>query len=160
MLVLPSRVAAGARTLLVAASALAVTACGGGGANSGSLPPNSNEAVCAQDTQVQIAIPAPNSGGNGSPSSIEIVANGNTNSLYQSYQSFQLLIAPPGVNPINAYASGNLTLTPRNGAPQPYASDYYYAASTSGLPYSAQYSVYLNNPSGNCQPQFLGTFYS
>lgn len=161
MLVIHRRVAFATRMFLVAVSAISVTACGGGGSSSGTLPPNPNESVCAQDTQVQIAVPSPNSYGNGSPSQIVIVANGQNNSLYQSYQNFDLLIAPPNTNPVtNSYSSVYLSLTSGNGAPKPYPSDYYYSASTPNLPYSSAYSVYLNNPTGYCQPQYLGTFSS
>jgi hypothetical protein len=161
MLALHPRVALAMRTFFVAAAAISITACGGGGSSSGTLPPNPSESLCAQDTQVQLAIPSPNSSGNGSPSQIVIVANGQNNSLYQSYQNFDLLIAPPNTNPAtNGYSSAYLTLTSGNGAPHPYQSDYYYSAPTPNLPYSSAYSVYLNNPSGYCQPQYLGTFSS
>ena len=147
------------RALLVVAAGVLFTACGGGGsASSGTgYVPNTN-GVCPAGTYAQIARPAPNQTGVGNVSTIEIVANSNSNNLYQAYGSYDLLVTPSGASPAQGIASNPLTLTSDQNGPHPYGSDYYYSGSfNQGIP-SGYWDVYLNAFNTNCQPFYLGSF--
>lgn len=153
-----TRVALLARTLLVAGAALVVTACSGG--SSGSSPVPFNQYACDGGTQTQLARPLPNSGGNSGVTSIEIVANNNNNQLGQSYQQYDLLIAPAGAAPNQGYVTNALTPVSDTSGPHPYGSDFFYSGTIQGgsLPFGQTFSVYLNAFNSNCSPVYEGSF--
>jgi hypothetical protein len=147
-----------ARALIVAASLIVAAGCGGGGSSSGSVPPPNNFGVCDPGTQVTLANPL--SGQTGVPTNtnrIEIVANGNNNTLNQSYTSFDLVLVD---NFGNRLTSGPLSLVSDPGGIKPYPSDFYYAGTLpNSLNFGTNYSVYLNIFSSSCsQLPFLGSF--
>jgi hypothetical protein len=142
---------------LVVASVVALAACGGGGTSSGTtLPPQSN-GFCDPGTQVSISNPQPNSTGV-SPSigRIEIVANGNNNTLYQSYTNFDVLLR----DQFGTIITGSqLSLAPPDKSYQPFSSDFYYNSNVSGLQFGTTYQAFLNIYSSPCQqPAYLGSF--
>ncbi|GAC1584195.1 MAG: hypothetical protein NVS3B7_19580 [Candidatus Elarobacter sp.] len=146
------------RALFTAASLLALAACGGGGASSGAVPPPNNYGVCDPGTQVTLANPL--SGQTNVPTGttrIEIVANGNNNTLYRSYGSFDLVL----VDSFNTrITSAPLALVSDPNGIKPYPSDYYYTGTIPGnLNFGTNYSVYLNIFNSQCQQlPFVGSF--
>ena len=153
-----TRTAATARSMILALSCALLAACGGGTASTGTAPVPNTNGSCALGFQAQIARPAPSQTGVGNISSIEIVANGNNNNLYNAYQSYDLLVTPSGAPPQQGIASNFLTLAPADAnGPHPYASDYYYNANLGENIPSGYWDVYLNAQS-NCQPYYLGSF--
>lgn len=137
------------RNLLAFGIILALAACGGG--STGTAIPATGS-VCDPGTQVTLARPF--SGQTGVPtgtSTIEIVANGNNNTLFQSYQSWNLFLVPQfGFG--GQITTNNLTITSDNTGPHPYPSDFYYNATFGGgLQAGQTYAVYLN-ANVNCSP--------
>lgn len=154
------RVARAARTLLVLGFAALATACSGGSSGTGNSSLPNNYGPCFPDTQAQLARPGTNSFGNGGINSVEIVANGNNNSLYQGYAANgDLLIAPVGQAPSQGAATNPLTLVSDTSGPHPYGSDYYYSGTLNGsLPTGVTWNVYLNNFNSVCNAQYMGSF--
>ena len=146
-----------ARALFAACAALAVTACGGGGSSSGSVPQNGS--CLPFDTQATLAVPNNSNGGPVNPSSVtklELVTNGNSNSFASSYNQYMLVAIGAGTTAV----STNLTPVADPGAPHPYGSDFYYAGNVnSGQFFSGvTYTVYLNTQNSNCSPTPIGQF--
>lgn len=144
------------RIAAIASLALGLTACGGGGGynnNNGGLFGGGNNS-CYPGTQVQLARPAQGQSNVGSINSIEIVANGNNNTLYQSYQSWQLQVQDQFGNQLSGSA---LSLVSDTSGPHPYASDYYYSSSFQSLQPGDSYNVFLVQ-SGGCQALNIGGF--
>jgi hypothetical protein len=138
---------------------LGLAACSGSGGSGLGFPGNGNPsfAQCNPGTNVQLARPAPNQFGAGSVSSIEIVANGSTNILNQSPQSWNLQVTD---NIGNQYLSGPLNAVADPGGPHPYPSDYFYSAPIQTLPTGFTYNVSLVE-TGGCSAYPLypyGTF--
>lgn len=152
---LPPRLA---RALIVAVSLTLAAGCGGGGSSSGTVPPPNSFGVCDPGTQVTLANPlSGQTGVSTGTNRIEIVANGNTNTLYQSYANFDIILVD---NFGNRISSGPLGLVSDPGGIKPYPSDFYYAATLpAGLNFGMNYSAYLNIFSSSCsQLPFLGSF--
>lgn len=137
------------RLTLVSGLLVALTACGGGGGLGGvigGLNPGSGP-FCNAGTQVQLARPQP--GQTGVPTNIgqiEIVANGNSNNLYNTYTQWYLTLTDQFGDTITG---GNLRLTSDTSGPHPYTSDFYYVSSISQLPANATWQVNLNDQSGS-----------
>ena len=143
--------------VLVLSSIIAAAGCGGGGSSSGTTLPPQNNGFCDPGTQVSISNPQPGSNGV-SPSigRIEIVANGNTNTLYQSYTSYDVLLRDQFGNIITG---SPLSLAPPDKSYQPYPSDFYYTSNIGGLQFGSTYQAYLNIFNSPCQqPAYLGSF--
>lgn len=139
--------------ILAVAALMALGACSGSNAG-GIFGGNPGLAVCNPGTAVQLARPAQGQTGVGAITSIEIVANGNTNLLGQTYQSWQLQIQS-GVGGI--ITGGALNLASDPGGPHPYASDYFYTSAFQALQVGQTYSVSLTQ-NGVCQPLAIGSF--
>ncbi len=151
----PMNVAMRAGKLVLLGSIFVATACSGGGGSTGAAPvPNTQ--FCGNDTQYALA--NPRSGQNvsaNSNSTIEIVASGNNNQIYQSFKNFELLLVPANNNGSTngQISTGALSLTGANGAFAPFPSDYYYNGTLqSGLQSGLPYNVYLNAFTTNCVP--------
>jgi len=125
---------------------LALTACGGGGG--GGLFGPLTTAQCDPGTQVQLASPLPNAAAvSANQGAITIVANGNANSLYNTYSNWNLVLTDnAGDQPI---FTQNLSLVPFNSGPHPYASDFYYQAPLPTLRSGVTYSVSLQQNQGS-----------
>lgn len=137
------------RNLLAFGIILALAACGGGSTGTG-IPATGG--TCDPGTQVTLARPfSGQTAVSTGTSSIEIVANGNNNTLFQSFQSWDLLLVPQfGFG--GQITTNNLTLTSDPSGPHPFPSDFYYTASFSGGLQAAQtYAVFLN-ANVNCSP--------
>ena len=150
MLALESRALGVMRALLGAGTLLAMTACGGGG--SSGTNPVPNYGYCGNDTQYQLA--RPQSGATISTGSqpFEIVANGNNNQIFQSYQNFQLVLVPQN-NSSAGVQTANLTQSSDPRGYQPFGSDYYYSGQLQTNLQSGQiYNVFLNSNTSNCTP--------
>jgi hypothetical protein len=137
-----------------ALAALVLSACGSSGSsgsNPGTFPipggPPPTQ-FCA-GTQVQLANPTPyQSGVSPNLSSITIVANGNSNALYNTYNQWQILLFdnyndPPTIG-------GALQLVPDPNGPHPYNSDFYYSSSLQGqyLTPGTTWTAVLSNAQG------------
>ena len=104
---------------------------------------------------MQISNPSPNSSGNSTTiGTITIVANGNSNTLYNSYSNWSIILQGNYSGTING---GQLSLVNRNGT-QPFPSDFYYASSIPTLAGGDSYQVELVNNSGFCTPVTIGQF--
>lgn len=133
---------------------LAVTACGGGSSNP--FNPNPINGQCAPGTNVQLANPTVYS--TGVPTnigSVTIVADGNSNSLYNTYNNWNLVLQG---NFGNAITSGQLNLVSDRNGPQPFPSDFYYQGSIPTLPSGQTFQVLLENSNGFCSPVTIGQF--
>jgi len=148
------------RLLAVVASLLGLAACGGGSTNSGPFGtignPNTFSAVCDPGTQVQLASPTPGQTGVSSNiGSIIVVANGNANTLYNTYQSWNVILQD---NFGNTVTGGPLSLVPFNSGPHPYGSDFYYSSSIPSLAPGRNWNVGLVQSFSNCSPYSLFGF--
>jgi hypothetical protein len=136
------------RLTLPAGLLMALTACGGGGLGGvlGPNPINGGGPICNAGTQVQLANPLPaQTGVSPSIGQITIVANGNSNTLYNTYGQWYLTLTDQFGNTITG---GNLRLVSDPSGPHPYTSDFYYASSIGQLPSGATWQVNLNDQSG------------
>ena len=132
-----------------------LAACGGGGSTGGVVPGGGFGNPCDPGTDVQLANPAPLA--TGVPTNIgaiTIVANGNSNQLYSTYGSWEIVLQGNFSN-ING---GQLSLVPRNNNPQPFPSDFYYSSSVPALPAGQTFQVLLLNNNGSCGDVQVGSF--
>lgn len=140
---------------------LGLAACSGGGNSATPIgnfpngPFGSSGFSCDPGTQVQLANPLQNQGGVSSNiNQIEIVASGSNNTLYTSYQQWNVILTDGfgsqiSGGPLNRYSDPN--------GPHPYQSDFYYTSSISGLPSGRTWTVLLNQ-NANCTPVQIGNF--
>lgn len=136
--------------VLVGIAALA----GCGSSSNGGTPFFSS--VCDTGTQVQLANPVPNQFGVSTTiGQVTIVANGNNNTLYNTYTQWHALLSDNFGNPISG---GQLNLVAYPSGPHPYPSDFYYSSTIPQLTSGSTWSVYLSRTDGSCQPVFVGTF--
>lgn len=142
---------------LAASLLVALTGCGAGGLGNvlGPITGGGGSIQCDPGTQVQLADPQPGQTGV-SPSigRIVIVANGNNNNLYNTYNQWNLTLVDQYGDRING---GNLSLISFSG-PQPYQSDFYYASSIGQMPTGATWNVQLSEPGATCLPVPLNSF--
>ena len=139
---------------------LGLAACSSGSSTTiAGVPGNPNgvntNAFCDPGTAVQLANPP--SGNVSVPTNLNqviIVASGNNNTLGSTFSQWNTYLID---NFGNQIAGGPLSAYSWNGGPKPYASDYYYSSSISGLVPGRNYTVYLNQ-NANCQPGSLGGF--
>lgn len=131
---------------------LAFTSCSGGGPGGifGGPP------VCNPGTQVQLASPTPNQSGVSSGiGHVIIVANGNTDTLYNTYAQWQLIL----VDNFNGQTTGgSLSLVPDPSGPHPYPSDFYYSSSVPQLATGRNWNVELIQNGNSCTPASVGSF--
>ena len=130
------------RLSIAAALALALSACGGGGLGPviGGLNPGGGP-ICNAGTSVQLA--NPQSGQTGVPTNIgqiTIVANGNSNTLYNTYNQWYLTLKDQFGNVVQG---GNLNLVSYPNGPHPFPSDFYYASSIPQLQSGTTWQVNL-----------------
>lgn len=112
--------------------------------------------ACNPGTQVQLASPAPNQTGVASNiGQITIVANGNSNTLYNTYGQWQFTLVD---NFNNQMTSGTLNLVPDPSGPHPYASDFYYQSSISPMTAGRTWNVELVQNGNSCTPASVGSF--
>ena len=143
---------------LIAAAIFVVAGCAGG--STGTSPVPFNGGSCDPGTSIQLAFPN-NTNGNfqsGVPTNIghvEIVANGNNNTLFNSYTSFDTVLFGNNGQQVQG---GFLTTTSDQGGPHPFTSDFYYNSSIPTLQPGVLYTVYINVPSNSCQPIPFGQF--
>lgn len=139
------------------ACAFALAACSGGGGGGGSspLPPGGYNGSCDPGTAVSLANPAPNSYGVPSNTgSVTIVANGNNNTLYNTYSGWSLFLQSSFGNTLYG---GTLSLVSDPNGPHPYASDFYYQSNLQQQLQAGQtYTVVLAN--SNCNGVAVGQF--
>ena len=136
---------------------LALSGCGGGG-GAGNLLGNGN-IECNPGTQVQLANPAPNQTAvNPSIGSVTIVANGNNNVLYTSYQQWNILLIDTFTQ--QTVNGGQLNLVADPNGPHPYVSDFYYRASIPQIQSGQNWSVELvqSQSFATCSPYPLNSF--
>jgi hypothetical protein len=130
---------------LVAASVLALLRCGG-----------STAPLCDAGTLVQLA--GPTQGQSGVPTTIgrvTIVADGNSNTLYNTYNQWTITLAD---NTGQSWPGASLGLVPDPGGPHPYPSDFFYASTIPSLSLGRTYTASLSEPGAACQPISLGSF--
>jgi hypothetical protein len=145
------------RISLLVATLISFSACGGGGG--GGTAPVPSSQFCGNDTQYALANPQNGGFVNSGTPAVEIVANGNNNTIANSFQNFDLIFVPQFGN--NQVFTGSLSPTADPNGPHPFASDFYYSATVQppGLFAGQQYSVFLN-ANANCNPIPLGTLFT
>jgi hypothetical protein len=136
------------RLVLASALLVALTACSGGGLGNvlGPNPIAGGGPFCNTGTQVQLA--DPQSGQTGVSTTIGrivIVASGNSNNLYNTYNQWYITLTDQFGDTITG---GNLSLVSFPNGPHPFASDFYYASNIGQLPFGATWQVNLNDQSG------------
>jgi hypothetical protein len=132
---------------------LASTSCSGVGLPGGIF---GGLLACNPGTQVQLASPAPNqSGVSSNIGQIIIVANGNSNTLYNTYAQWQFTVVD---NFNNQLTGGSLNLVPDPSGPHPYASDFYYSSSIPQLTPGRTWNVELLQNGNSCTPASVGSF--
>lgn len=140
------------RTLLAGLSIAALSACSSGGSNN---PFGPNGGICDPGTQVQLDNPNPyQSNVSTNTNQINIVANGNNNFLYTSYNQWNIILQG---NLGDQIIGGNLNLIADPNGLHPYTSDYYYGSSVQNLRFGETYIVRLNY-NANCTPLSIGQF--
>lgn len=130
------------------AAVLALSACGGGGGLGGVLGGlGGNTPQCDPGTTVQLANPAPNQF-NVSPNigQITVVANGNADTLYNTYPQWSVQLTSFGGPPIQG---GPLQLVDGRNFTHPFQSDFYYASSMPALPQGVTWNATLVENNGN-----------
>lgn len=130
-----------------------LSACGGGsGGNLFGPPPQTTE--CNTGTAVELANPLPGQSAS-NVNQITIVANGNTNTLYNNYQNWYIYVS----NGYSQYQGGQLNLVANPSGPHPYPSDFYYSSQFSQtLPAGNTWTVYLTQYNGGCNAVPLQNF--
>ena len=142
-----------ARALVVASVIVAAAGCAGG--SSSSLPNSGNNQLCDSNAG-SISIARPSNGFPSNGNSIEIVSSSSTDDLHGNPGAFDLNVRDTFGNPVAV--SSTLSLVPDMNGPHLYTNDFFYQGNLStGLP-SGTYNVYLNVPSSNCTPGFVGSF--
>ena len=133
-----------------------VALLGFAGCTSSANTPGQYQYPCNTGTQQQLANPAPNqSGVPTTQGSITIVAFGNNNTLYTSYNQWIITLTDNTGTP---WTGGPLRLVSDPSGPHPYPSDFYYASNIPMLAAGRTYQAFLSEPSGTCTPLALGTF--
>lgn len=146
------------RLTVCAALTLALSACGGSGGLGSIIGGGTNALQCNAGTRVQLASPQSfQSGVSSNVGQITIVADGNTNNLYNTYGQWNVVLTPA----FNGYPiqGGSLALVSDPNGPHPFASDFYYASSVPSLTPGTTWNVTLqDNSGGPCTPVPLGSF--
>lgn len=130
--------------LLALSGLLALAACSGSGGGLGNIFGGGlSNTTCDPGTQVQLANPQPfASGVSTNIGQIVIVANGSNGDLHSNPSNWHLILRDNFGNVFDS--SSNLSPFDAHGSlPQPYGSDFYYAASIPGLSGGTTYNVTL-----------------
>jgi len=136
-------------TILIAALAFA-------GCSSSSTPSGQYQIPCNTGTSQTLANPtAQSSGAPTNVGAITIVAFGNNNILYTSYNQWIVTMVD---NTGMAWTGGPLRLVSDPSGPHPYPSDFYYASNIPMLTAGRTYQVSISEPSSACVPQGIGAF--
>ena len=145
------------RLVLASLLVIGLTACSGSGGIGNILGPIGNTQIqCDPGTQVQLANPQPGQNGvSTNVGQITIVANGQNNTLYNTYGQWFLTLTDQFGNTIQG---GNLSLVSDPTGPHPYGSDFYYGSNVGQLPAGATWTVRLNEQNAACTPVPLQTF--
>jgi len=146
------------RLFIASAVAAALAGCSGGNLGSVFGPnPGGGSLECQTGTQVELANPYPNQ--SGVPTNIgqiTMVANGNGNTLYQTYNQWYVTLVDQYGDTVTG---GNLTLVDGRTLPHPYNSDFYYGSGIGQLRPGVTWNAYLNEQNGGyCQAVPLNSF--
>lgn len=134
------------RYAAVAALLIALTGCGGGGAGGLLGGIGSSTQSCYTGTNVQLASPSAfQSGVPTNIGQIVLVADGNSNALYSTYNQWNVVLQS---NFGEQITGGPLSLVPFSNGPHPFPSDYYYASSIPALSAGSTYNVLLEQNNG------------
>lgn len=148
------------RFIAPALALAALSACGGGGSGifNGNPIFNGSSGECSTGTSVELASPQPGSYAPGT-TSITIVANGNNNNLYDTYQNWYVYLTDSYSG--QTISGGQLGLTSFPNGPHPYSSDFYYSSQLQqSIPSGGNWNVYLTEFNGSCQAVPLQGFTS
>lgn len=147
------------RFIVPLALAAGLTACSGSGGLGGLSPifgGGPQGISCQPGTSVQLANPQPFQTNASNVNQLTIVADGNNNTLYQTYQNWYVYLID---NFGQQISGGQLNLTSYPNGPHPYSSDFYYSSS---LPQTLQsgmtYTAYLARRDQSCNAQPLQNF--
>ncbi|HEY0381581.1 MAG TPA: hypothetical protein VGC72_05230 [Candidatus Elarobacter sp.] len=139
---------------LVAVSLFAAAGCAGGSSGS-TLPDPGSNAICDSNAQ-SITLARPTAGFPQNGNTIEIVSSTDQDQLHGNPGAFDLNLRD---NFGNVIITGALSLTPDTGGPHPYTNDFYYVGTLqTPIQGGRTYNVFLNAPSTNCTPGFVGSF--
>ncbi len=146
------------RLALAGMLALSLAACGGSGTTLGGLL-GTNLPQCDTGTRVQLA--SPQNGQTGVSTGIGqivVVADGNTNTLYNMYGEWNVVLTP-AFGGASQFFSQPLSLVADPNGPHPYPSDFYYSAPVQGLTPGMTWNATLQQSNGNtCTGVPLGAF--
>ncbi len=138
-----------------AVALIAAAGCGGG--SSGTLPNPGSTGVCDPDAG-SITLARPTSGFPPNGNDIEIVASTNTDHLNRFTSQFDLILQDQFGGQL---VTNFLRAVPDPNGYHPYTNDYYYAGTLQGSVLGGRtYNVYLNAPSTNCTPGFVGQIFT
>lgn len=137
---------------LVLIAGLALAGCSG----SAAYAPGQHQYPCNTGTQQQLANPTSGQAGV-SPTigQITVVAFGNNNNLYNTYNQWIVTLTDsPGM----PWTGGPLKLVSDPSGLHPYPSDFYYGSNIPMLTAGRTYQVFLSQPNATCTPLSLGSF--
>jgi len=140
------------RLALALGCLVSLAACSGNGLGGGGI--FGGNSSCQPGTDVTLANPRQGQFASSNIGQIEIVANGNTNTLYNTSGQWYVSLTS-GFTTING---GNLVPFSDPGGYHPYGSDFYYTSSIGNLPTGTTWTVNLAWPAGSCSPISIGSF--
>lgn len=124
----------------------ALAGCGGGGAGGLLGGIGASPQSCYTGTTVQLASPtAFQTGVSANIGQVTLVADGNSNTLYSTYNQWNVVLQ---TNFGQQIAGGPLNLVPFSSGPHPFPSDFYYASSIPLLTPGTTYNVLLEENNG------------
>jgi len=139
------------RRALALGSLVVLSACSGTGTGGGLFGGNG---ACQPGTDVTLANPRQGQFVSSNIGQVEIVANGNANTLYNTSGQWYVTLTS-GFTTING---GNLVPFSDPGGYHPYGSDFYYTSSFGNLPTNATWTVSLVWSNQGCSPASIGSF--
>jgi hypothetical protein len=142
------------RLAILLTLAVSVAACSGTGGLIGGI---GGILPCNTGTQVQLASPLAGQSGVSNLSQITLVANGNSNNLYSTYQNWYVYVSNGFGTQIQG---GQLNLVADPNGPHPYASDFYYSSQLQQtLAQGQTWNAFLaEQNAGSCSAVPLGSF--
>jgi len=128
-----------------------LSACSANGTGGGLFGGNG---TCQPGTDVTLANPRQGQFASSNIGQVEIVANGNTNTLYNTSNQWDVTLT----SGFTTITGGNLVPFSDPNGYHPYGSDFYYTSSFGNLPAGTTWTVNLAWPAQACSPISIGSF--